>query len=89
MAEKVQAKDDQWDQGTVPAIQAAPEVSDWAAEAPMPSQTMAGQFSVGAPAPVDDWTAPADDWSKQVPAAAGSAPPPTANWGGDTVESWN
>jgi small subunit ribosomal protein SAe len=76
------------------------EVTDWATEAMGVQQpAMTGQFMAGTTPAVpaaDDWTA-TDDWSKQVPAAPGAAPaaagagapPPTSQWGGGEVESWN
>lgn len=87
-ADKAVAKDgDQWAPDAGPSMQSAPEVTDWSAEPSMPTQSMGGQFMASS-APVEDWSAPADDWSKQVPASGGAAPP-TANWGGDSVENWS
>lgn len=93
IADKVTTKEpDQWAPDAVPQMQAAPEVTDWAAETTMPPQPMGGQFSMAAPATTEttDWSAPTDDWAKPVPApATTSAAPPTAQWGGDSVENWS
>ncbi|XP_052814520.1 40S ribosomal protein SA-like [Mya arenaria] len=94
IADKVTAKEDQWAPDAAPPMQSAPEVSDWAAEAPtLPSQPMSSQFAMTGQAPTEDWSAPADDWSKQVPApasgAGAAAAPPTTQWGGDSVENWS
>lgn len=67
-----------------------PEVTDWAAETMNAQPALGGQFSMGgtvAPPHSEDWSA-TEDWSKQVP-ATGTTAPPTAQWGGDTVENWN
>ena len=100
VAEKAVAKEtpDQWAPDAVAPL-TQPEVTDWATEAmnPPPAQTMAGQFSMTTPA-TDDWSAQTEDWSSQVPASTsapaagagtGAPAPPTTQWGGDTVESWN
>lgn len=93
--EKAPQKDDvtipdQWN--TQPETLAPPlETSDWATEAiPVvaPSTTGgAAPFDLAAgPAPAEDWSASADDWS------AAPAPPPTAaapDWGGSSAENWN
>lgn len=90
--EKAVAKEtpDQWAQEAVPQMQ-QPEVTDWAAETMNVQPALGGQFSMGgtvAPTHSEDWSA-TEDWSKQVPAATGTTAPPTAQWGGDTVENWN
>lgn len=91
VAEKAvtKAETDQWAPEAVPQMQTT-EVTDWAAETSMSvPPAVGGQFSMGAsaPAPTEDWSA-TDDWSKQVPPATGAAPP-TAQWGGDSVENWS
>lgn len=89
VADKAVTKEqpDQWAQEAVAPLQ-QPEVTDWAAETMNVPQTMAGQFSM-TPATTEDWSAQTEDWSSQVPATNTPAAPPSAQWGGDTVESWN
>lgn len=92
MAEKTTSKEqpDQWAQEAVPALQ-QPEVTDWAAETMNVPPAIGGQFSMTTTATTDDWSAQTEDWSTQVSTTTGAstAAPPTAQWGGDTVESWN
>lgn len=91
IAEKAPQKDDATipDQWNTEPVNLAPalESSDWATEAvavPPPGAAVpAAPFDLKAPAPTEDWSASADDWS-----ATPAPPAPTTDWGGSSAENW-